>query len=55
MANSKTPEEILSHPRFATARRAHIDALVELFADDRYVTRLMIDAGAIVLRLSRRL
>jgi DNA-binding MarR family transcriptional regulator len=46
----KTAEEILAHPRFAEARRAHIDALVGLFAGDRFVTRLMNDAGTIVLR-----
>ncbi len=47
---SKTAEEILAHPRFAEARRAHIDALVGLFADNRFVTRLMIDSGTIMLR-----
>lgn len=46
----KTAEEILAHPRFADARRAHIDALVGLFAGDRFVTRLMIDAGIITFR-----
>ena len=50
MIPSKTAEEILAHPRFAAARRAHIDAVVGLFADDRAVTRLMLDAGTIVLR-----
>ena len=48
--HGKTAEEILAHPRFAEARRAHIDALVALFAGDRFVTRLMNDAGTIVLR-----
>jgi DNA-binding MarR family transcriptional regulator len=48
--HGKTAEEILAHPRFAEARRAHVDALVELFAGDRFVTRLMIDAGAITFR-----
>ena len=47
---SKTAEEILTHPRFIAARRAHIDALVELFDGDRLVTRLMVDAGTITLR-----
>jgi plasmid maintenance system antidote protein VapI len=46
----KTAEEILAHPRFAEARRAHVDALVGLFAGDRFVTRLMIDAGTITFR-----
>jgi hypothetical protein len=46
----KTADEILAHPRFAEARRAHVDALVGLFAGDRFVTRLMIDAGTITFR-----
>src|SRR4030081_3534013 len=46
----KTAEEILAHPRFAEARRAHVDALVKLFAGDRFVTRLMNDAGTITFR-----
>jgi len=48
--HGRTAEEILAHPRFAEARRAHVDALVGLFAGDRFVTRLMIDAGTITLR-----
>src|SRR5258708_3521907 len=47
---SKTADEILAHPRFAEARRAHIDDLVGLFAGDRFVTRMMADAGVITLR-----
>jgi DNA-binding MarR family transcriptional regulator/DNA-binding transcriptional regulator YhcF (GntR family) len=50
MQHGKTAAEILAHPRFAAARRAHVDALVGLFAGDRFVTRLMADAGAIALR-----
>lgn len=50
MSDGKTAEEILAHPRFAAARRAHIDTLVELFADNRDVARLMLDAGTIVVR-----
>src|SRR5216683_1835894 len=46
----KTADEILKHPSFAAARRAHIDGLVNLFAGDRFVTRLMADAAAIALR-----
>jgi hypothetical protein len=49
-ASSLTAEEILSHPRFADARRAHIDRVVALFAGDRFVTRLMRDAATISLR-----
>jgi DNA-binding MarR family transcriptional regulator len=50
MQHGKTAAEILAHPRFAAARRAHVDALVQLFAGDRFVARLMADAGAIALR-----
>ncbi|SEE93525.1 hypothetical protein SAMN05444161_7952 [Rhizobiales bacterium GAS191] len=39
-----------AHPRFAEARHAHIDALVGLFAGNRFVTRMMGDAGVITLR-----
>jgi hypothetical protein len=30
--SGKTAEEILAHPRYAEARRTHIDWLVKLFA-----------------------
>jgi len=50
MSPGKTADELLAHPRFAAARRAHIDALVALFADNLDVTRLMLDAGTIVVR-----
>ncbi len=43
-------ETILAHPRFAEARAAHVDAVVELFRADRFVTRMMADAGVIILR-----
>lgn len=46
----KAAEEILSHPRFAQARRAHIATVVKFFAGDRYVTWLMRDAATISLR-----
>jgi hypothetical protein len=45
-----TAGDILAHPRFAEARRAHVDALVGLFAGNRFVTRMMADAGVITLR-----
>src|SRR6202165_63129 len=47
---SKTADEIRAHPRLAEPRRAHIDALVGLFAGDCFVTRMMADAGVITLR-----
>lgn len=50
IVRSKTAQEILAHPRFAAARRAHLNAVVALFSGDRFVTRLMLDAGTIMLR-----
>jgi len=46
----KTAQEILAHPRFAEARRAHIDAVVRFFDGDRFVTEMMGDAATISLR-----
>lgn len=45
-----TPEDILHHPRFASARDAHILALTSLFAGDRFVTWMMADAAVFALR-----
>ena len=45
-----TPEDILSHPRFGEARSRHVDEAVKLFKGDRFVTRMMADAGVIMLR-----
>lgn len=45
-----TTNDILNHPRFSSARRAHIDALVTFMAGDRLVGRLMRDVTAIFTR-----
>jgi hypothetical protein len=50
IVQSRTAREILAHPRFTAARRAHLNAAVALFSGDRFVTRLMLDAGTIMLR-----
>jgi hypothetical protein len=44
-----TPEEILAHPRFAAARAAFVDAVLALHEGDRFTTRLLIEAGVLVL------
>jgi DNA-binding MarR family transcriptional regulator len=38
------PEEILSHPRLAAARTAYIEGLFSLYGDNRFMTRLLIEA-----------
>ncbi|MGA0596241.1 hypothetical protein [Enterovirga sp. CN4-39] len=43
-------EEILTHRNFAHARDCHIAGLVDLFAGDRFVTRMMSDAAVISMR-----
>ena len=50
VTSAKTKEDILAHPVFATAKRAHIDSLVEYFVREPAQVRLMLDAGAITLR-----
>jgi AraC-like DNA-binding protein len=49
-ATRLTAADILAHPRFASARAAHLDAVVALFKADRFTTRMMTDAGMILLR-----
>jgi DNA-binding MarR family transcriptional regulator len=46
----KTADEILRHPRYAEARRAHVDALIRFVDGDRFATRLMLDAATMSLR-----
>jgi hypothetical protein len=46
----KTAEDILAHPRFAEARSAHVGHIVNLFAGNKFVTEMMLDAARIVLR-----
>jgi len=42
-------EEILAHPRFAEARRAHIDGFADVFTRDAFQLRLLVDTGCLVL------
>ena len=50
VATGLTAADILAHPRFAAARAAHLDAVTALFKADRFTTRMMTDAGMILLR-----
>ena len=50
MTPSFSAADILAHPRFAEARLAHIDAIVEVFQADRFASRMMFDVGMIMLR-----
>jgi hypothetical protein len=43
-ATHHTPEEILSHPRFAAARTAYIDGLFSLYENNQFMNRLLIEA-----------
>ncbi|MGU3538905.1 hypothetical protein [Methylobacterium sp. A54F] len=45
-----TAQDILDHPRFRAARQAHVEALIGLFAGDRFVAEMMMDACTITLR-----
>lgn len=45
-----TPEDVLHHPRFASARDEHIVSLTALFAGDRFATWMMADAAVFCLR-----
>lgn len=50
VAGDITAGGILEHLRFAEAQAAHVDAMVALFANDRFVTRMMSDASVIHFR-----
>jgi hypothetical protein len=39
-----TPEQILAHPRFATARAASVEAVLALHEGDRFSSRLLVEA-----------
>jgi hypothetical protein len=43
-ATHRTPEEILSHPRFAAARTAYIRGLFALYENNQFMSRLLIEA-----------
>jgi hypothetical protein len=38
-------QDILAHPRFATARAAYVDALLNLYEGNAFLNRLLIEAG----------
>ena len=38
-------QDILAHPRFATARAAYVDALLNLYEGNGFLNRLLIEAG----------
>lgn len=40
-----SPEEILAHPRFATARTAFVDAVLGLYEGDAFLNRLLLEAA----------
>jgi len=40
-----TSQEILAHPRFATARAAYVEALLNLYEGDAFLNRLLVEAG----------
>ena len=42
-------DEILNHPGFREARDALVDGFVDLFADSPFLTKLMADAGCLML------
>jgi DNA-binding MarR family transcriptional regulator len=44
----RSSDEILAHPRFAPARIAFVDAVLALYEDDPFLTRLLLEAGRYV-------
>ena len=38
-------DEIIGHPGFAAARKVHFDRFMELYDDDPFLVRLLIEAG----------
>jgi DNA-binding MarR family transcriptional regulator len=38
-------DDIVSHPRFPEARKVYFDRFLELYGDDRFLVRLLIEAG----------
>lgn len=45
----KSAQEVLAHPRFAEARRAHIEQFVAIFSGDAFMTRLLSDSARLML------
>lgn len=46
-----TREDILSHPRFAEARRLHHDRFLAVYSGDPFMVRLLLESGRFVLFL----
>jgi hypothetical protein len=42
-------QEILAHPRFATARRAYVEAVLKLYEGDTFLTRLVLEAARTII------
>ena len=40
-----SPEEILAHPHFLTARTAYVGAVLDLYEGDAFLNRLLLEAG----------
>jgi len=40
-----SPEEILAHPRFAAARMAFVEAVLDLYEGDAFLNRMLVEAG----------
>jgi DNA-binding MarR family transcriptional regulator len=49
MKRPKSAEEILAHPRFAEARRAHIQSFAGFFTGNRFLIRLLSDSASLML------
>ena len=39
-----SPDEILAHPRFAAARAAFVEAVLDLYEGDAFLNRLLLEA-----------
>src|ERR1700726_206519 len=44
----RSSDEILAHPLFVPARAAFVDAVLALYEDDPFLTRLLLEAGRYV-------
>jgi DNA-binding MarR family transcriptional regulator len=40
-----SPDEILAHPRYATARAAYLEAVLSLYEGESFLNRLLLEAG----------
>jgi hypothetical protein len=46
-----TIEDIVRHPRLPEARKAYLDRFLEVYGDDRFLVRLLIESGRICIYL----